>query len=198
MGRVQPTAVELLDTSHPGLRLDVDLWFDHHETHEAILAKLKEKYDVTLPLSTLSSYKMRRWLPALIRIRDLKEKSAAILQVVEQHGITPIARALILEHIDEVAPETLLREERERTKLEIEQGKLDVARQQAQTAQAELELKVRQLEAQQERTREAVEEAEQKLGKGESLTLADINRIRERVFGLPQVGEPQAPAGNPA
>lgn len=45
-------------------------------------------------------------------------------------------------------------------------------------------LKQEQSELQQ-RVQEAIDEAEQKPGRGRSLTLDDINRIRERVFGLP-------------
>jgi hypothetical protein len=61
--------------------------------------------------------------------------------------------------------------------------------------------RVKLLEEEAERKRKVFDkqtnDAAKKLGKGESLTVADINRIRERTFGLPPV-QPGAAASHPA
>jgi len=54
-------------------------------------------------------------------------------------------------------------------------------------------LKQEQSELQQ-RVQEAIDKAEQKPERGRSPTLDDINRIRERLFGLPPIA-PQSEAG---
>lgn len=191
MARIQPTKVEVLDLKHKGLRQCVDMMLDGQKMLEEIQAKVLSTFEEKIPLSTLSSYKQTRWLARKNRIRAIKEHAEAILQIMEGgRAITEITQALVFEKVQaavaagsELDPEFLLAEQRKWQALELK-------RQALEQAKKSLELKVQQMK---QRTEEAVEEAKQKSIRGESLTVEDINKIRERVFGLPE-----APAGHSA
>jgi predicted nucleic acid-binding Zn-ribbon protein len=76
---------------------------------------------------------------------------------------------------------------------EIEAGKLEVARQTAENEKKALELKIAEYNRNVE---EATDEARNKIESGRAITREDIDRIRERVFGLP--ARAAQPAGSEA
>lgn len=202
MARENPTAIDKLDVEHPGLKLDVNTWFDGHAKLSDVAAWLKDKYGVRIPESTLSYYQHHRWWPALLRIRAMKERVLAIREALaespEELGDAIVMEKLAEASMDEVSPVTLLREERERRKLKIEEGRLEVAVRQAQVEEDKLKLEIARLEQEAEerkrRLEEATNEAVERAAQGQSITREDINRIRERVFGLPPAGGGAAPA----
>lgn len=184
MARIQPTKVEELDRDKPGLRLLVDLNLDAFRTLESIQEAVEQKHGVRIPLSTLSSYKQRRWLAQKQRVESIKEHAAAILDVLDKHGVGEVRQALLFERVQkamdsgaELDPHFLLKEER----LWAEQA---LKREQLDQEKKKLELQIQRMKNE---TEEALDEAKQKASRGESLSVADINRIRERVFGLPEI-----------
>jgi hypothetical protein len=166
VARINITRIEELDATFPGLRNKVDAALDRHQTLESIAEIVEEMTGERLQLSVISSYKQRRWLPSVQRIRDITERAAAIHAAYQRFGIGPIAEAVALEKIEEIAPDVLLRESRERLKIEVERKRLDV--------------ELGRLEA----AKKATDEVVQKARNGESLTIEDIQRIRERVYGI--------------
>jgi hypothetical protein len=72
----------------------------------------------------------------------------------------------------------------------LQKQRLGIDEKRLQQLQADLDMKQRKFD-------KATNEAADKLGKGKELTLDDINRLRQRTFGLPPV-QRSAPASNPA
>ena len=192
--RIQPTRIEQLDRKHPGLRLEVDLLLDRggrvpgQGTLEDIQQMLGEKYAETLPINTISNYKQHRWLIEKLRLRELKEIFRAVKDELGEAAISETTQARILELLDEAMrngakldPHFLFKEQRLWAQHEV---KLEELRQAKQKLEIEIEKSKQAVE-------EATHEAAKKTGEGQSLTLDDINRIRERTFGLPAL----APAG---
>jgi hypothetical protein len=75
-----------------------------------------------------------------------------------------------------------------------EHRKLDIREQKQKTDERVLEMKIQQMKRQFDKE---ANEAAKKLGKGKQITEDDINRIRERTFGLPPV-QRGAAASHPA
>lgn len=75
-----------------------------------------------------------------------------------------------------------------------ESRKLDIKERQQTTNEKALELKLQQMKRQVDKE---TSDAAKKLGKGKAITTDDINRIRERTFGLPPI-QPGAASGHSA
>ena len=176
------------------MRLEVDLLLDRggrtpgQGTLEDIQKMLGEKYAEALPINTISNYKQHRWLIEKLRLRELKEIFRAVKEELGEAAISETTQARILELLDEAMrngakldPHFLFKEQRLWAQHEV---KLEELRQAKQKLELEIEKSKQAVE-------EATHEAAQKTGEGKSLTLDDINRIRERTFGLPAL----APAG---
>ncbi len=119
MGRAQPTKVEELDALNPGLRQLVDLMLDGFRTLEEIQGKVKAEFGEEIALSTISSYKQRRWLRHKQRVESIKEHAAAILELLEKHGVSEVRQAQLFERVSEAMsdgtkldPHFMLKEER--------------------------------------------------------------------------------------
>ena len=193
--RIQPTRIEQLDRKHPGLRLEVDLLLDRggrtpgQGTLEDVQKLLAQKYEEAVPINTISNYKQHRWLIEKLRLRELKEIFRAVKDELGEAAISETTQARILELLDEAMrngakldPHFLFKEQRLWAQHEAKVQQLENDRR-----KLELEIQRREQEV-----KESVDEAESKIRGGESLTVSDINRIRERVFGLP----PETPAGH--
>lgn len=180
--RIQPTRIEQLDAKHPGLRLDVDLMLDKQATLEAIAALVKEKTGETLSIQTISNYKQRRWLAKKLRLEELREIFTTLKAELGEAAISESTQARLFELVDQAMrsgaaldPHFLLKEQR----LWALQ---DIWKQQNERLKQKLEI---ELEKTRREMKDSVDEAEAKLRGGESLTVGDIDKIRERVFGLP-------------
>lgn len=179
MARIQPTRVEELDRKKPGLRQLVDLNLDAFRTLESIQEKVQRKFGVKIPASTLSSYKQRRWLAQKRRVESIKEHAAAILEVLDKHGVGEVRQALLFERVQEALdagaqldPQFMLQEERHWETLKLK-------REQLEQDKRELELKVQTMERQRDRERKQVEAA---MGDVKNSKEA-VARIRE-IYGL--------------
>lgn len=172
------------------MRQAVDLLLDGGGTLEQVQALAKERTGDLLPINTCSNYKQKRWLIRKLRIRELKELLEAIKEQLGANAIGESTQAFILEKLSEAMtagtrldPHFLLKEQRlwavhtaNLEKIETEKKKLEIEI--AKSRQA---------------VEEATHEAAKKTGEGQSLTIDDINHIRERTFGLPAL-----PAAGPA
>ena len=186
--RIQPTRIEQLDRKHPGLRLEVDLLLDRggrtpgQGTLEDVQKLLAQKYEEAVPINTISNYKQHRWLIEKLRLRELKEIFRAVKEELGEAAISETTQARILELLDEAMrngakldPHFLLKEQRLWAQHEV---KLEELRQAKQKLEIEIEKSKQAME-------EVTHEAAQKTGEGKSITLDDINRLRERSWGLP-------------
>jgi hypothetical protein len=191
----QPTEIERLDAANPGLRLAVDLMFDRHATLKMVAVMLKERYEAEVPERTIANYRERRYRPAKARIEYLQEKTLAIVEIAKRVSEGEIRDARIYEELDSLDPKTLLRARYDSARLDIERGKLAVAEKQAETERGLLELKVRELEQKQRQVQEDLEQAEQQVAAGGTLSAEAVRRIRERTFGLAGVGSGAAVPG---
>lgn len=71
---------------------------------------------------------------------------------------------------------------------DIREKKVAIDKRKIELAERELELKKKAVE-------KVTDEAAAKIGKGKDVTLDDINKIRERTFGLPPIASQRGPAG---
>ena len=201
-----------MGAAHPGLEELVREQLKRGTRLAAICELVKERFGESIALSTLHSYWQRRFAPDVEQQRKAYQQTRARVDVLmeEMKGgdkdaaeiVRLLVQSQIFERSSELAsadPMELVKEDRRRAeaegRMEIERGKLkiaqqttDIDRERLEKEKKELELKVAQYEARDRQAKEEIDEAEQKLGKGESLTVQDINRIRERVFGLAPLG----------
>ena len=199
--RIHLTSVEKLDWAHPGLELDVCLMLDQNAPPPSIQAMLEEKYKVEIPLSTLSHYKQVRYLPEKEYWEKLLKDKEATLEVVRKHGADAVAEASIMEQLDEArrrgeraSMKDLLRESRERVRLKLEKEQLEVEKSRVENEKKALELKIAQLERQQEQAKQAVKEA---VKDGQKDPKGAIERILG-IYGLGVPGAAGAPGPGPA
>lgn len=157
--RLQSTKIEELDRKHTGLRLMVDLALDGGQTLEEIQASVKSRVHVTVPVTTLSNYKQRRWLPAKLRIKELQETFRAIKDELGENAIGESTQAKILELLDHAMraggkfdPNLLLTEQRKWAEVELKRSQLE------QQKRA-LELKVEQFKGTKDKLKAAVEKS---------------------------------------
>ncbi len=192
------TRIELLDREYPGLKAFVDTQLTAGVSQFEICAMLEELYGEKCKVNpqTMSNYyrlvwwkehnaDIESWRNAKNQFRILQEEavkdpecdSAKMIELLTINGIVQQR-----EQIAATDPLKLMRELRQsqeaKANIENEKGKLEVLRQQAETEKRALELKIGQLE-------EASNEVEKQIESGRPVTREDIDRIRERVFGLP-------------
>jgi hypothetical protein len=184
------------------VQVDVLAWDEEGKTLNEIRRALEIKYRVLVPNSTLGNAlkiyhdtQDLRWagewagdLEKLIEENPNIQASKLAKGFLTQKMASASFRGEPMEAADVVAyaqNERRMDLEERKTKAIEERNRLQAIK--IDTEKKALELKIQQLEAQQKKAEEAVEQASEKIGKGESLTIGDINRIRERTFGLPPV-----------
>lgn len=198
----RPTKIEVLDAVHPGLKNFVNEQLEKWTSLTDIAEALKELYDEDVNVQVISNYKNIVWWKeqeaevkarrdararfAVLDEEKKKDPNGDAAKVIE----TLVEGAILQQHekLAEEKPLDLLREMRHWREaagnFQIEKGKLELDKQRLVNETEELKLKMAQF---QRNVEEATDEAKEKLGKGESLTVEDINRIRERTFGLPPI-----------
>lgn len=176
MARIQPTRVEELDAVKPGLRQLVDFALDGMKPLEWIQSEVRGKFGPEIPISTLSSYKQRRWLQQKKRVGEIKNHAQAILELLASgRAISDIQQALLFEKVQsamdagaELDPHFLMSEQRKWAALELKRDELEQAKK-------TLELKVEQMEQSRSRERKEIEQA---MGaKDPQAALAEIKQI---------------------
>lgn len=196
------TKVEELGAEHPGLLEFVEEAIRDKMPYPQICQAIQEQWGEEIDPQRISAhYTLRIWKKKESETQAYLEalgQGRALLQLQKEHP-TEERQELISALLDtgiilqkkrlmESDPLKVLAERRRMLEaagsFEIEKEKIQVDRERLQNEKQALELKVSRF---QQNVKAATDEAEEKLGKGESLTLADINRIRERTFGLPAV-----------
>jgi len=198
----RPTKIEVLNATHEGLQNFVEEQFAAKISHTQIASMLEELYGEKVNVQAISNHYRLRWWPqqnaelaeyrkAKNQFRVLKEEaeadpgcdSAKMIELLTINGIVQQRERLL--ETDPVRLMAELRKTREAAgNFQIEKGKLELDKQRLVNETEELKLKIAQFRQDVE---EATDEAKDKIGKGQALTIDDINRIRERVFGLPAV-----------
>ena len=193
MARSQQTRVEELDRTKPGLRQFIDLCLDGMKPLEHIHEEVEKKFGERIAVSTLSSYKQRRWLQQKRRVQETKAHAQAILELLAGgRAISDIQQALLFERVQsamdagaELDPHFLMAEQRKWAQIELKRAEVEQAK-------AALELKLEEVKRQRERERREVEEAVEYAKDPREI----IARIRE-IYGIAgRSGEAAAvPAG---
>lgn len=198
----RPTKIEVLGATHEGLQKCVEDQFAAKVSHTQIASMLDELYGENVNVQAVSNHYRLRWWPAQnaelteyrkakTQFRVLKEEaekdpecdSAKMIELLTINGIVQQRERLL--ETDPVKLMAELRKTREAAgNFQIEKAKIEVDRERLQNEKQSLELKISQF---QQNMSAATDEAKEKLGKGENLTIDDINKIRERTFGLPAV-----------
>lgn len=149
---------------------------------EEITREVEQKFGCKLARNTVSKYKNKCWAPARPAVQEMQRR----LQVIEER-LGPAA-------ITESLKATLAEEFHKAIRAGQELGAEFTANQLRLWAQQEANLerikneKLKlelQVEEMKNRVKSSVDEAEDKIRGGEPITVDDINRIRERTFGLP-------------
>ncbi len=175
------TKVERLEGTHPGLRQMVDLMLDSHGGLAEIREAVKEKFGEEIALSTLSSYKQRRWKPQKEWIDAIKNRARAFAELIaDGKAVSDIQQAQLFELVQEamddgatLSPQFLMREQRHWAELKLRREQLEQAKQ-------ELELKLEQIERQRQKERKEIEKAV-----GAKDAQSAIERVKE-IYGLGQ------------
>jgi hypothetical protein len=209
------TRVEELGLAHPGLLEFVEQASRDRMPFPQIAAAIREQYEEEISPQTLSNhYLLRIWKKKDAEIKsytDALGQGRALLELQKENP-TAERQDLIEAFVDvgiitqkqrlmESDPLKLMAERRRRAegqgrfkietgKLEIEQKRLELDAQRLEKENRELQLKIDRYRQTME---EVTDEASQQIASGKPVTLEDINRIRERVFGLP----PHPAAGDP-
>ncbi len=173
---------------------------DARQTPAKICAEYQERFSKHLAESTVYSYIERRWLPSKVEAEqtvalakefiNLRGQNPEIPEDVLLRGFLRQRQASRGFQEGPIEPETVISAELSMRRLDIEERRVKAIEEKNRIANEKVALDVKRLQLQLKRMQKEVErathEAEKKIGKGESLTRADINRIRERVFGLPE------------
>lgn len=171
------TKVEQLDRKYPGLRQLVDLMLDGHGGLAEIQEAVKEKFGEEIALSTLSSYKLKRWKPRRDWIDAIKNRVQAFSELLtDGKEMAEIQQAQLFEQIQaamddgaRLDPQFAVSEQRKLLALQLKREQLEQSKQ-------ELELKIEQMERQRAKERKEIEAAMGK-EKNPDAALADIKRI---------------------
>lgn len=180
MARTQPTRVEELDRLKPGLRHLVDISLDGGKPLEAVREAVEKQFGERIALSTLSSYKQRRWLQQKRRVQEIKAHAQAILELLAGgRAISDIQQALLFERVQsamdagaELDPHFLMAEQRKWAQIELKRAEVEQAK-------ISLELKLEEVKRQREAERRKVEEAVEEARDPREV----IARIRE-IYGI--------------
>ncbi len=125
---------------------------------------------------------------ALFAERDFKELPDAVMNALRDQIFT------LMQSADPKDKQQFRKELMNLGILLAEHRKLDIREKKQKTDERVLELKIQQMKRQFDKE---ASEAAKKLGKGKQITEDDINRIRERTFGLGPI-QPGAAASHPA
>lgn len=191
-----------LEKQSDQVQVDVLAWDEEAKTLDEMRRALEIKYRLIVPTSTLGNAlkifhdtQDLRWagewgadLEKLIEENPHIQASKLAKGFLTQKMASASFRGEPMEAADVVAfsqAERRMDLDERKTKALEERNRVQAIK--IETEKRALELKIAQLEEQQRKAEEAVEQASEKIGKGESLTIDDINRIRERTFGLPPV-----------
>ena len=192
--------LEELDRKHPGLLGQVKLWYANHSTHTRVASLIWELYNEEVSIGACANYyQLRIWEEQekdRASYREARNKVKVLLEEQKEDPACDAAKIIeafalegVLQQQGQLAEQDvmkLLAELRKWKQLEadkeIEAGKLEVARQTAENEKKALELKIAEYNRNVE---EATDEARNKIESGRAITREDIDRIRERVFGLP-------------
>lgn len=171
------TKVEQLDRKRPGLRQLVDLMLDGHgglaEIHEAV----REKFGEEIALSTLSSYKLKRWKPRRDWIDAIKNRAQAFKEMLGDGAeMADIQQAQLFEQIQDamddgamLSPQFAMKEQRHWAELKLKREQLAQERK-------KLELQIEQMKRQRDKERKEIEKVVS-AGKNKAATLEEIQRI---------------------
>jgi hypothetical protein len=189
--RVQLTSIERLDNQIQGLQLAVDLMLDQDKELKDIQTMLLDQFKVDIPLSTISSYKQRRYLPEKERWEALLREKEVVLEVVKKHGTSAVSEASILEQLDEArqggeraSMQVLLREAREHEKLRLDAERLEVEKLNAETERKKLQLQVDNLQRERERLLGIVKPGVDGAAPDDAANPAEVLRRVKEVFGM--------------
>jgi len=148
----------------------------------------EEEFHEHLAASTISSYLARRLEVARKAIDEQRVEYIAKIEAIGATGIDEATAASIWEAIRTMTPAQLIL----LRSVETKRKELALKEEAQATRNKELQLKIDQFERREKEAEEAIEQASEKLGKGQAITVEDVQRLRERVIG----GPAQAPAGH--
>jgi hypothetical protein len=123
--------------------------------------------------------------------RGLKELPEAVLNASRDLIFS------VLEHSDEKNKSKVIKALSDLGWLMNDYRKTEIKERKVEAESKLVALKEREFEMRKRKFEEQTDKAARKLGKGQSLTIEDINRIRERTFGLPPI-QRGASASHPA
>lgn len=188
-----------LEKQTPEVQKEILAMDENAMTLEAMAAALKDLYGITVPVSTLgNALKIYHDTQAL---RWAAEWGADWeKQVADNPHIQPskLAKAFLSQKMATAsfrgatmdAADVVSFSQAER-RMDLDERKTKAIERRNELQKEKNDLQRSQQEFQEKKWRTALEaatdEAKEKLGKGENLTIDDINRIRERTFGLPAV-----------
>jgi hypothetical protein len=202
------TKVEELGVKHPGLQEFVEERI-RSVTYQKIAEAVLEQWGEELSPQVISNHYLQRVWPEdnldAEAIREGYKEAAIIMRLAAENpnqddakmAKVLLAQAIVLNKrkLSDADPLKVMTEQRRWVELEQRNKEIEIEQGKLAAVVEEQKFRLAQFEAQQEQAKEAIEEAENKLGRGASLTIIDINRIRERVFGLPAIagGHPALP-----
>jgi len=194
--RYRANWIERLDTKHPGLRLQVDLWLEENHVGElkleTICGLILETFGERVPESTLSRYKQTRWWPHKQRTEELVRRMETIRTVLGQDAISDSTQAMILEQVDEAMRAGARLDPKSLMKLQLDWAK------HAATLERD-RLKKRQLalaEKRAERVGEVVRKTEKAKAEGKPFDPAEALRKISEVIGVGAAPEERVEKSN--
>ena len=181
---------------------EVLAWEDSGKyTLDEMCAMLREKHELTVPASTLH-HSLKQFAKEIGKREKLAmeiyrkrrkffdENPDADPRVLAEHAIT---FDLLLDPKEKIDREKLLYLAQGEAHIKLRERELAVKEAANHLKEQHLELERKRvgllelrIESAKRRMEEATDEAKGKIGSGQQLTLEDINRIRERVYGLPE------------
>ncbi|HUS95754.1 MAG TPA: hypothetical protein VMX97_03330 [Hyphomicrobiaceae bacterium] len=169
-------------------------------TYPEASCRIQAKFGLKVPASTLAYSRSLTVGQDEEDLQAAKQEAAAFTEFMRQNPDVPEERLRKVWFYRRLASKEFRDSAIEPGKLVFlaqRERELELRERQIAAVERQNELKGRQVEMQVEKMRrdleEATHEATSKIGKGEAVTVDDINRIRERTFGLPPLA-----AGPPA
>jgi hypothetical protein len=193
----QHGAIERLDARHKGLRLDVDLIFDAEGTLADVQAMLLERYKEQVPISTIGSYKERRYTPQVEQVQKERTRAKALKEQLADGGLDDIAEANIAEQLMEsrqagerASLQVLLREQRERSRLQLDRDRLKADLVRIENESKDLAAKLEGLKSARQREREQVKAAVAGIEPGETTGKDELLKHIDEIYGVYQEADP--------
>jgi hypothetical protein len=168
-------------------------------TLDQMVSALREKYGTEVPRATLG-YALKMYHDA-IELRAAEDWASQFEKLCDENPhiqAAKLARAFLTQKLAsarfrdaDLKPSDLVFFSQSERRMDLEERKTAAIERRNELQREKNDLQRRQQEFQEQKWRKALEtatgEAKAKLQRGESLTVEDINRIRERTFGLPAV-----------